>query len=188
MRGVIRRIFRDQPADVRFSIIGIYVILAAANMACGCGRWWLFMRILCCWGRRCSPMDSGYGTRWMRTISRRSITSPASSCTRGSGRCRWVFFFRWGTRRWLSSCRSRWRSSRAHCKPFQRSTIWRDHRHLRLGVFPAAGGGHEHLCDGGTYRIFRVSGRAVRRGGPDLILSRGGLLARIFRPLLPAHP
>lgn len=31
MRGVIRRIFRDQPADVRFSIIGIYVILIAAN-------------------------------------------------------------------------------------------------------------------------------------------------------------
>src|SRR5580700_4946783 len=32
MKGVIRRIFRDQPADVRFSIIGIYAILAAANI------------------------------------------------------------------------------------------------------------------------------------------------------------
>ena len=33
MKGVIRRIFRDQPADVRFSIIGIYLILATANIA-----------------------------------------------------------------------------------------------------------------------------------------------------------
>jgi high-affinity nickel-transport protein len=33
MTGIIRRIFRDQPADVRFSIIGIYCILAAANVA-----------------------------------------------------------------------------------------------------------------------------------------------------------
>jgi high-affinity nickel-transport protein len=32
MKGVIRRIFRDQPADVRFSIIGIYIILVAANL------------------------------------------------------------------------------------------------------------------------------------------------------------
>jgi high-affinity nickel-transport protein len=39
MKGVIRRIFRDQPADVRFSIIGIYLILAAANI----GVWiWAF--------------------------------------------------------------------------------------------------------------------------------------------------
>ena len=33
MKGIIRRIFRDQPADVRFSIIGIYMLLAAANIA-----------------------------------------------------------------------------------------------------------------------------------------------------------
>ena len=33
MKGIIRRIFRDQSADVRFSIIGIYLILGAANIA-----------------------------------------------------------------------------------------------------------------------------------------------------------
>lgn len=33
MTGIIRRIFKDQPADVRFSIIGIYCILFAANVA-----------------------------------------------------------------------------------------------------------------------------------------------------------
>jgi len=33
MTGILRRIFRDQPADVRFSIIGVYGILAAANAA-----------------------------------------------------------------------------------------------------------------------------------------------------------
>ena len=33
MKSVIGRIFRDQPADVRFSIIGIYTILAVANIA-----------------------------------------------------------------------------------------------------------------------------------------------------------
>ncbi|MGB8352577.1 MAG: HoxN/HupN/NixA family nickel/cobalt transporter [Chthoniobacteraceae bacterium] len=33
MRGVIRRIFRDQPGDVRFAIVGIYVLLGVANIA-----------------------------------------------------------------------------------------------------------------------------------------------------------
>jgi len=33
MKGVLRRIFRDQPADVRFAIVGIYVLLGAANVA-----------------------------------------------------------------------------------------------------------------------------------------------------------
>jgi high-affinity nickel-transport protein len=40
MTGIIRRIFRDQPTDVRFSIIGVYCILTAANV----GAWvWAYL-------------------------------------------------------------------------------------------------------------------------------------------------
>jgi high-affinity nickel-transport protein len=42
MTAVIKRIFRDAPADVRFSIIGIYIILGAANIAVWVCAWIAF--------------------------------------------------------------------------------------------------------------------------------------------------
>ena len=42
MTSVIRRIFKDAPSDVRFSIIGIYVILAVANIAVWVCAWIAF--------------------------------------------------------------------------------------------------------------------------------------------------
>jgi high-affinity nickel-transport protein len=42
MKGVISRVFRDQPADVRFSIAGIYIILAAANIGAWVWAWVAF--------------------------------------------------------------------------------------------------------------------------------------------------
>jgi high-affinity nickel-transport protein len=39
MSGIIRRIFRDMPTDVRFGIVGIYAILATANIAVWCWAW-----------------------------------------------------------------------------------------------------------------------------------------------------
>jgi high-affinity nickel-transport protein len=42
MTAVIRRIFKDAPADVRFSIIGIYVILVVANIAVWACAWIAF--------------------------------------------------------------------------------------------------------------------------------------------------
>jgi high-affinity nickel-transport protein len=40
MTGIIRRIFRDSPADARFAIIGVYTILVAANI----GAWiWAYI-------------------------------------------------------------------------------------------------------------------------------------------------
>ncbi len=42
MNGIIARIFRDAPADVRYSIIGIYVILVAANAAVWAWAWTAF--------------------------------------------------------------------------------------------------------------------------------------------------
>ena len=42
MKNAIRRIFRDLPADVRFSVIGIYLILAVANLAVWAWAWIAF--------------------------------------------------------------------------------------------------------------------------------------------------
>jgi high-affinity nickel-transport protein len=42
MRTGFGRIFRDMPADVRFSIIGIYIILVAANIAVWAAAWIAF--------------------------------------------------------------------------------------------------------------------------------------------------
>jgi nickel/cobalt transporter (NiCoT) family protein len=42
VNGIIRRIFRDSPADVRFGIIGIYIILAAANIGVWIWAWLVF--------------------------------------------------------------------------------------------------------------------------------------------------
>jgi high-affinity nickel-transport protein len=42
MTATIRRIFRDAPADVRFSIAGIYIILGVANLAAWIWAWTAF--------------------------------------------------------------------------------------------------------------------------------------------------
>jgi len=187
MKGVIRRIFRDQPADVRFSIVGIYIILAAANI----GVWaWAFAAFH---GHHLlmatALLAYGFGLRHAVDADHiAAIDNTVRKLMQENKRPVCVGFF-------FSLGHSTVVVLMTAVVAFSASVL-----HDRFATFKEVGGMIGTSVSAfflllvalmnifimtGTYRTFR----RVRNGGHyneedmDMILARGGLLARIFRPV-----